>query len=55
LASSFPRAINVKDHPSAAFAIHQPSGLLVRREGPREQIVQKEGAQRFDGFLRQRC
>jgi hypothetical protein len=30
-------------------SIQQASGLLVGREGPTEQIVQKQGTQRFDG------
>jgi hypothetical protein len=50
----FPRAIDIKDDPSASCAISQPSRLLVEREGPSEQIIEKERAQGFNGGLCQR-
>ena len=58
LASGFTRAIDVKDYPARSCSIHQAPGLLLMGgigEGAAEQIVKKEGAQGFNGFLRQRC
>jgi len=46
---------NVKDRPGVAFSLHQPSCLLIRGKGPREQIIEKERAQRLDQCFRQRC
>jgi len=54
LPSRLPRAVDVKDHPAVSRSIHQPSGLLVVGEWASQQIIEKEHAQGFDRFLRQR-
>jgi hypothetical protein len=54
LAGSFPRPVDIKDHPVVSLSIHQPSRLLVGRERAREQIIKKERAQRFDWSLGER-
>src|SRR5579875_1182690 len=46
--------INVEDCPGVTCSVEQTSSLLVGRERPTEQIVQKHGAQGFDGCLCQR-
>jgi hypothetical protein len=44
--------IDIKDDPGVPCSIHQSSRLLVLSEEASEQIVEKERAQHFDGFLR---
>jgi hypothetical protein len=44
LAGGFTRAVDVKHHPGVSRSIHQSSGLLVVREWPTEQIIEKDRA-----------
>src|SRR5512135_220262 len=55
LPSGFTRAINVENNPRVVRSIHQTSDLLFMRERATEQIIEKEGAQGFNGRFSQRC
>src|SRR5260370_1049062 len=48
LAGGFTRAIDIEDHPLEALSILQAACLPLLREWATEQIVKKQGAQRFD-------
>jgi hypothetical protein len=54
LAGRFSCAVEVYDYPGVSHAIDQPSGLLVGREWPLKQVVEKERAQGFNGRLGER-
>ena len=54
LPGGFPRPVNVKDGPGVPSSIHQSARLLVGGERTREQIIEKERAQRFSWFLGER-
>ncbi len=54
LAGGFTCAVNVKDGPGVSRSIYQSSRVLIVRKWTSEQIIEKEHAQRFDGFLSQR-
>src|SRR5207247_6455321 len=53
LARGLTRAINIEDHPLEALSIPQAPCLPLFREWATEQIVKKQGAQRFDWLLPQ--
>ena len=48
------RSIDVEHDPGGSCSIQQDSGLLVGREGPNEQIVEKQRAQGFHRCFCQR-
>jgi hypothetical protein len=53
LAGGLTRAIDIEDHPLEALSIRQAACLPLFREWAAEQIVKKQGAQRFDWLLSQ--
>ncbi len=55
LTGRFPCAIKIEDHPLAARSIHQVPDLVLVGKWATEEVLQKERAEGFDGFLGQCC